>query len=439
MPANMPATTPSIYDLASNYNLIDDPTQVPTAAAAPAALPPQAAPAAAVAPAMMPAGVNPAALGLPQVGGRNPELLALAARYIPQGDEYGPELKAARETMTKESAAFNKLLQDAMSQRGESGPSKAEMYFRLAAAFGAPTKTGNFMESLGQAGAVTSEMLKERRESERTAADKRLQLGLEAQKLRMTGAKEDLTTLRQLAAEGMKDKRVIATELLKDYVKSGQPESTAGKQARDEGLMPGTPDFQKRVAEIANMNVEKQMAQISATLANMSTAQANMALASQKFDFQRDQAAKLTPKEVDLKVGAEDTINTLKGSMETLKRAFDLNKNSMGGSMVDKAARIALEAAGSKDPTLLNTQELENLLTDQMISSASEKMKGVLSDSDIKLLQAVSGAKAKNQEERKRIMLNAYGALQRGHEKMQKRLNEINKGLYRDTNTGGLE
>jgi hypothetical protein len=113
----------------------------------------------------------------------------------------------------------------------------------------------------------------------------------------------------------------------------------------------------------------------------------------------------------------------------------------MGGSLMDRGTRLALEAAGSKDPTLLNTQELENLLTDQMISSASEKMKGILSDSDIKLLSMVSGAKSKNQEERKRIMVNAYGALQRGLEKQQKRLNEITQGLYRGTSppAGGLE
>ena len=75
-----------------------------------------------------------------------------------------------------------------------------------------------------------------------------------------------------------------------------------------------------------------------------------------------------------------------------------------------------------------------------MISSASEKMKGVLSDSDIKLLSMVSGAKSKNQEERSRIMINAYDALKRGQAKLQKRFNEINQGLYRDTTpVGGLE
>ncbi|MEN9885634.1 MAG: hypothetical protein RL758_212 [Pseudomonadota bacterium] len=424
---------PSIYDLASNYEIGGEPgIRLPIAAApiAPAATAEAAQP------------VMTQMAAIPQVasGGRNDQLMSLVSRYFPQGDEYGAELKSARETMTRESEAFNKLLQDAIKQPGDTGPSKAEMYFRLAAAFGAPTKTGNFMESLGKAGEAAATMNKEQREAALAERNRRLQLGLEAQKLRMTGAKEDLNTLRALAAEGMKDKRTIATELIKDYVKSGQPESSAGKQAKDEGLQPGTPEFQKRVSEIAAMNTEQQMSRINATLAQMGTAQANLALAQQKFDFQQQQATKLTPQELKLKTETEDALNSVKGSMGVLSRAFELNKNSMSGSLADKAARTVLEAAGSKDPVLVNTQELENLLTDQMISSASEKMKGVLSDSDIKLLSMVSGAKSKNQEERRRIMLNAYGALQRGQAKLQKRFNEINQGLYRDTTpAGGLE
>lgn len=468
----MPASPSSIYDLAPKYNLLDgelvaapmlpfsgivenippainlglqppssapevsntaaDRGMTPAVTAAPRVLPE-----ADNAPAAAPTAAAAAPAAAPRPG--NQDLLALLSRYSSQTPDYEPELRAARATMTKESEAFNKLLQKAISQPRESGPSQAEIYFRLAAAFGAPTKTGSFIESLGQAGAVGSDILKERRASEKEARAQSLQLGLEAQKLRMAGAKEDLATLRQLSAEGMKDKRAIALELIKDYVKSGQPESTAGKQAKDEGLVPGTTEFQKRVAQIAEMNIEKQMTQIQAALAGMNATQANLALAQQRFQFQQTQAQKLSPKEIDLKVAAEDSLNTIKGSMEILNRAFTLNKNSMSGSLLDKGARAVLEAAGSKDPVLLNTQELENLLTDQMITSASEKLKGVLSDSDMKLLAAVSGAKSKNQEERKRIMLNAYGALKRGYEKQQKRLNEITQGLYRDTSVKELE
>ena len=405
---------------------------MPAVTAEPAGLAPVAASAAPAAP----VAAMPEMIG----GERNAQLMSMLSRYFPQGDEYGAELKTARETNTRESEAFQKMLQDAIKQPRESGPDKAEMYFRLAAAFGAPTKTGHFAESLGKVGEATAGIQKERRESASADRARKLQLGLEAQKLRMAGAKEDLATVRQLAAEGMKDKRTIASELIKEYVKSGQPQSSAGKQAMDEGLKPNTPEFQERVAKIAELNVERQMGQINATLANMGVAQANAALQGQKFEFQQQQATKLTAPEMKLKTETEDSLSSTEGAMRDLMRAFNLNKNSMGGSLVDKASRAALEAAGSDDPILKNTQELENILKGSMISTAGEKMKGVLSDSDIKLLAEVSGVTAKNQKVRASIISNAYDALQRGRSKQQKRLNEINKGLYRETSpTGGLE
>ena len=155
---------PSIYDLASNYELGETGTapgvRLPVAEA-PIVAAPVAAPVAAVAQEAMPPVLPPGMEG----AGRNQQLLSMLGKYFPQNDEYGTELKAARATMTKESEAFNKLLQDAIKQPQETGPSKAEMYFRLAAAFGAPTKTGNFMESLGKAGEAAATMNKEQREA----------------------------------------------------------------------------------------------------------------------------------------------------------------------------------------------------------------------------------------------------------------------------------
>lgn len=426
--------TGGLNDLTDKYELSADEVTLPTPAVSADPLMAQQPSPAPVAGDQAPAAGAPA--GMPA------GLEQMLARYQggPEGSMYGTELKAARTAASAESEKFAKMIEGAMTQGGGSAPSKAEMYFRLAAAFGAPTRTGSFGESLGAAGRAMGEYSKETREAEKASRNSKLQLALKGQELRMSGAKDDLNTLRTLAGEEMKDKRAVATKLLEQYIKSGEPESAAGKQAKDEGLRPGTPEYQTRVKKIAENNVEAQMSRVNATLANMSVAQANLALAQQKFGFQQDQASRLTGPELKIKSETEDSLGGLKGSMGILKRAFDLNKNSMGGSLVDKGTRLALEASGSKDPVLVNTQELENLLTDQMISSAAEKMKGVLSDSDIKLLTMVSGAKSKNQEERRRIILNAYGALQRGFEKQQKRLNEINQGLYRETNPmGGLE
>lgn len=429
---------PSIYDLASSYEIGEPGIQMPgtrlPVAGAQIMQPDQAAP---VASARTSAAPMAASMAAPEQG--NQQLLSLLGRYFPQGDEYGPELKTARETMTRESEAFNKLLQDAIKQPQESGPSKAEMYFRLAAAFGAPTKTGNFMESVGRAGETAAAMNKEQREASLAERNRQLQLGLEAQKLRMTGAKEDVNTLRALASEGMKDKRTIATELIKDYVKSGQPESSAGKQAKDEGLQPGTPEFQKRVSQIAEANIEKQMAQVNATLAGMSAQQANMVLAQQKFQFQQGQAAKLSPQEMKLKTETEDTLAQTQQGYENLKKALALNPTTFDTSIPDTAQRKLLEAAGSKDKKLQDTREMENLLEKAALSQLKSTFPGQISNDERKALMATQGLGAKSIEERGKIMQNASESMRSIYQRSKKRLNEINQGLYRETNIGGSE
>lgn len=434
---------PSIYDLASNYDMGEPGVQLPVVGApilasqaVPTALAPMAQmPAASMATAPVEAQIA-APIAAPP-GDRNQALMSMLGKYFPQNDDYGPELKTARETMTRESAAFNKLLQDAIKQPQESGPSKAEMYFRLAAAFGAPTKTGNFMESLGKAGEAAATMNKEQRESLMAERNRQLQLGLEAQKLRMSGAKEDVNTLRALASEGMKDKRTIATELIKEYVKSGQPESSAGKQAKDEGLVPGTPDYQKRVGEIASMSVDRQMAQINATLANMGVAQANAALQQQKFGFQQEQAQKLTAPEMKLKTDTEDILAQTSQAYGNLKKALDLNPNTFDTSLVDTAQRKALEAVGSKDPKVVNTRELENMLEKAALSQLKATFPGAISNDERNALLATQGLASKSVEERGKIMKSAADALKSVYARNKKRLNEINAGSYRATQMPG--
>lgn len=401
---------------------------MPAVTAEPAGLAPVAAPAA-------PAAAMPEMMG----GDRNAQLMGMLSRYFPQGDEYGAELKAARAANTRESDAFQQMLQDAIKQPRESGPDKAEMYFRLAAAFGAPTKTGHFAESLGKVGEATAGIQKERRESASADRARKLQLGLEAQKMRMTGAKEDLTTLRQLASEGMKDKRAIATELIKEYVKSGQPQSSAGKQAMDEGLKPGTPEFQARVEKIAELNVERQMGQINATLANMGVAQANAALQGQKFEFQQQQATKLTAPEMKLKTETEDLLAQTSQGYSNIKRALALNPNTFDTSLVDTAQRKMLESVGSKDPKVVNTRELENMLEKAALSQLKATFPGAISNDERQALLATQGMASKSIEERGRIMQNAADALKGIYARNKKRLNEINAGAYRATQMPGDE
>jgi hypothetical protein len=421
----------SIYDLAENYPGTNAGEAmpvvggaIPEAQAMPQTLAPMAA-------ASAPMASATAAQPVAGMAAGNPQLMSLLERYFPSGNEYGAELKTAREVNSREQEAFQNMLQSAMKTPAESGPSKAEMYFRLAAAFGAPTKTGSFVESLGTAGGAASEMLKEKRTSASEANAKNLALTLEAQKLRMSGAKDELNTLRTLASEGMKNNRTIAAEMIKDYVNSGKPQSTAGKQAVDEGLTPGTPEYWKRVSEISELNVAKQMAAINATLVGMQVNQTAALLNQQKFDFQQKQTNRLTGPEQKFRAETETGIGNLNDSMSSLKHAYSLNPQTFGGTLAEMAQFKILEQTNPKDPRVLATRQLNNLLSKGAVDKLRSSFGGNPTDSERAALFALEGLDSKSQEERKLIMQSTYKLLSARKTREEKRLNEILSGAYR--------
>ena len=388
-----------------------------------------------VVPAPAPVAVAPKA-AVPFGDERLGNIQALLAAYGPKDSAYAADLKTARESAKAETDAFAKMLKTAMSSPEDAQSSKAEMYFRLASAFGAPTKTGQFSENLSMVGKELGEYAK----NKRTSAKEKLALALEGQKMKMTAAKEDLNTLRALTGEEMKDKRAIATELIKDYIKSGEPQSAAGKQALDEGLKPGSKEYQDRVAVIGNMNVEAKMTQITAALANISTQAASLAvaqsqaeLARNKFENLKTQQSKLSPGEVRLKVEAEDTLAQTEQALTNLKKAYSLNPNTFDGSLLDVAQRKLYESSGSKDPKVVATRELENLLKKASLSQLKATFPGAISNDERAALDAVQGLDAKSKDERAIIMKNAFTALKSVSERHRRRLSEINQGIYRDT------
>jgi hypothetical protein len=361
---------------------------------------------------------------------------ALLAAYGPKDSAYAADLKTARESAKAETDAFAKMLKIAMSSPEDAQSSKAEMYFRLASAFGAPTKTGQFSENLSMVGKELGEYAK----NKRTSAKEKLALALEAQKMKMTSAKEDLGTLHALSAEEMKDKRAIATELLKNYIKSGEPQSAAGKQALDEGLVPGTPAYQARVGVIGNMNVEAKMAQIASALSGVTTQAANLTVAQSRLDLDRErleqqksQQAKLTGPEMKLKVEAEDLIASSKQSLADLKQAYALNPNSLAGGWLDKGQQFLSEAAGSKDPVIVNTRVLNNLLGSQGLAKLRATFGGSPTEGERSILLELEGIGAKTKDERGQIIKRAYKVLQDRQAREQTRLNLINQGAYRET------
>lgn len=438
----------AIQDLAGSYGLLPDYVELPppgapvsgqglrAAPAAPApmgsmptladftAAPPPAAPEAAG-----PVAVSPLAPAVSPTTGRL-DLASLLDKYQAGESSYAREIAKARGTLTAETQAFNQMLEKAISAQGEAGPSKAEMYFRLAAAFGTPTKTGSFVESLGEVGKTMSQFQKEEREAKRAGQASKLQLALKGQEAKMAAAREDVTNLRTLAAEEMKDKRAIATKLIEEYINSGKPQSEAGKQALDLGLRPGTPEYQRKVDELMRTSIDARLAQINVQLANL--------------NLREREAAKLSPAELKLKEETSDAVSSGEEALKNLSEAYRLNPNTFDSSLVDVAQQKLLEAVGSKDPKVVATRYQANLLSKQAIAKLRSSFGGNPTEGERAALLALEGIDSKSKEERALIIRNTYSLLKARVERERRKLADINAGLYRQTTKpeveqGGLE
>jgi hypothetical protein len=359
-----------------------------------------------------------------------------------QASPYADDLRAARAAANRQTVAFNKMLQDAIKGQEDSGPSKAETYFRLAAAFGAPTKTGHFAEGLAEANKSMADQAKETRLSNKAGQALKLQLGLEGAKAGMAAAKEDVNALRALTGEEMKEKASAQRELIKEYFKSSEAQSTFGKQAQDEGLTPGTPAYQARVTALSDEALRRMTAgadaaaaAAQATAASAARADATAKLDREKFEASKAKtkadAAKLSGPEIKMKDETSQALVTMKDAYADLVKALELSANAYDGSFVDQAQYKLLSEAGNKDPKVINTGVLDNLLKLGALSTAATTLKTQISDSDMKMLNQVQGAGAKSRQERDAILKAAMVRLVNMYREKKSKLDAITSGKYR--------
>lgn len=363
----------------------------------------------------------------------------------PAESTYQPQLQEALGRRQANEEAFNQMIKAAMTRKEESGPSKAEMYFRLAAAFGSPTQGGTFIESLGNAGKSAGDMLQAQREAQAAERDKLLNLGIQGQKMAMDSNRKEVSSLRQLAGEEMRDKRASSSAeaaekramALKQYealLQSGKPQSEAGKYAADQGFKPGTPEFAKAAegyfkSKMDNGDFFKQ-AQLMIAQGNQNIAQMGLQLRQQQFQAGQQEKSKLTPVEVKMKLDAENELGSLKDLYTDLKEAMDLNSNSYAKSLPDTIKYTALSKSGSTDPKVINTARLENLLGEQVLTKLSA-LKGAASDNDMKVMQSLTGNKANTPEERRAIIERATKIAVDAYKLKKKQYADIAEGRMR--------
>jgi hypothetical protein len=387
--------------------------------------------------------VAPIAVQAPPQSDNMAKMQEMLQAYGTPTNDYAQELEEARRKSNAENEAFMEMFKKAKQPENDN-LSQAELFFRLAAAAGAPTKTGGFTESLSNINREMADYSKE--QTGRRNSD--LELQMKAQQLKAANAKEDLNTLRGLAGESMKDRRALISELIKAEIPKAQSE--AGKLALDMGLKVGTPEYQQIVSTTGMQLLQAKInqtlmgpaiaAQNAATSgAQLGVAQGNLAENQQRNDLERlkyldkqKEGEKLTPKELDIKWAKEDTLNNLQNAQKMIEQAYDLNDIAYTGNVFDVAKQKYGETFSPEDPTVVNTGKLVNLLSTESLSRMKDVFGSNPTEGERAAQAQLSGALAKSKEVRKDIMLNYMEQLQKRIALEKRRLNQLSEGKSRD-------
>ena len=373
----------------------------------------------------------------PQQDDRMAQLQSMIEKYATPQNDYAQELEEARRKSNAETEAFADMLKGARKSPERDNMSQAERYFRLAAAFGQPTKTGSFGETLANVNTAMAENEK----SKQQAQDQDLELQMKAQQLKAAGAKEELGALRGLAGESMKDRRALISEMIKAEIPKAQSE--AGKLALDMGYQVGTPDYQKFVTANGMQLLQAKVNQmlmgpaIASQNAATSSAQANIAqdrynLENLKYQDKLEEGKKLTANDRKVLWEKEDTLNNLKNAQKMIEQAYDLNDVAYTGNVFDVAKQKYGETFSPEDPTVVNTGKLVNLLSTESLSRMKDVFGSNPTEGERAAQAQLSGALAKSKEVRKDIMLNYMEQLQKRMALEEKRLKQLNQGTSRD-------
>lgn len=357
----------------------------------------------------------------------NPELKALLDQYS-TGADYSADLKQARMDRQASEQSFNTTLDKLLSGSDE-GPSKSEMYFRLASAFATPTKTGAFGEGLGQAAGAMAEHKKEARAASTAKRKLGAEIAMKKQELALEAAKDTEKTLLGLQAESNKDKREFIKAQVKDYIDSGKPQSNAGKIAKDKGFTPGTPEYQTEVDKQVNLEIEKQVGAIKLQLQSGNIALANLDIAQQKAS---QEAIKLEPDERKNIRDDEDAIHAGKGTVKNLDEALQYADKAFNlGNASENANYKKLKQTNPTDARVIATEQLENLIGSNVIGSLKTTYGGNPTEGERNALKELGGLSSASAAGRKQIILRAKKALAEAIDYREARITKIESGGYR--------
>jgi hypothetical protein len=344
------------------------------------------------------------------------QLSDLLEKYLKQTDT------AASEKQRLLDGARQKI----MARSG--GTDDAEMYFRLAAAFGKPTKTGSFAETLGGVGEATADILSQRRKSRQELEDLDLKYALAGLETGSEGMKTKIGALSTLARSVPKE-RLTEIERLQQVIDNPKsspaaksnaqnrirkltyiqpekgagpaavpkPQSSAGKIAADEGFVPGTTDFNNRVKQIVSEGA----------------------------------GTNLSASEVRLKSELEDKISAGSDVVRAFSRALELNQKAYEGRTAGTREALGAFVPGVRSSEAQTaTADLENVVLGTALTQLKAVFGAAPTEGERKILIDVQGSINKPVRTREAIWKRAQAAAARRLSDNQKRLKDISSGAY---------
>ena len=178
---------------------------------------------------------------------------------------------------------------------------------------------------------------------------------------------------------------------------SDKPQSPAGKLAKDEGLVPGTPEYKARVKALAG---EGKGMTLSAQ--------------EQKELFE-----------------AEDIVNASKSVLLNLSKAKEINNKAYSGFAAGARRTIARNIPGvSESEGVTATTEIENLVLSNGLDQLKAIFGGAPTEGERKILLDIQGSINMSPKEREKIWDRAMQAAARRMKSSQEKMDKIRKGAY---------
>jgi hypothetical protein len=352
------------------------------------------------------------------VNGENggPSAAKLGADFLRLQEQYG---EAAQSNQERFLAAMERLRAE------RTGPSAAEKLYAISSALSRPTRTGKFVETLGNVGSVLGAQEKAAREAqmERAALLEKYEMGQGAASLQALKA--------QMDAAGEMYRAATTAEAAQ--AKAGRPIFRGTEKLNDGTIVAIYED--PTTGNLTKQPIGQGEQQLMPTTM-LSNGQPVFRMGSKLFSAdgtpvtQIDKPErKLSPTEMRLVDETSKRLNAGKEGLVSLNRAIELNPTAFEGSL-SGARKMLGNVVGSEDPGFLAAEELDNTI----IGSALAQMKTVFganpTEGERKILLDMQGSSGKTRAVREKIFQNSRAAVQRRLEADAKTLEDIRSGSF---------